>query len=294
MTEPGAVKERAVGLEGSCAKDNLVLAIAIVVAHGKVMVAFAVESLARLVGRMFPAFLEVLAVKIVSDKVGHRVVAAVHDDTRMHAVKVGDGRKHAFAAVAVGIAPGIRNIALGPIVDGGHLLARISLEHRQVLVAAHDAACGGSVVLARIANDFALAVDRAVGSLHHNFGNPVTVEVVDHELRVVCAGADVLAEVDSPEARAVQLHAVYKDRARIAVLRVVLRVARVLLFANEVDILLTLAVSEDAAHTEPVLHMIEILGTDGTSELLVLKPSPHKSTANILKRIDNLRVRPHT
>ena len=254
MTEPGAVKERAVGLEGSCAKDNLVLAIAIEVAHGKVMVAFAVESLARLVGRMFPAFLEVLAVKIVSDKVGHRVVAAVHDDTRMHAVKVGDGRKHAFAAVAVGIAPGIRNIALGPIVDGGHLLARISLEHRQVLVAAHNAACRGPVVLAPVANDFALAVDRAVGSLHHNFGNPVTVEVVDHELRVVCAGADVLAEVDSPEARAVQLHAVYKDRARIAVLRVVLRVTRVPLEDQ-----IQLAVAVEVAHA----HVVRGVGAGG-------------------------------
>ena len=245
VTEARTVTERPVGIERRSAKDNFILAVAVEVTHRKVVVAFAVEALARPVGRMLPAFLEVLAVKIVSDKVGHRVVTAVHDNARMHAVKVGHRRKHAFAAVAVGVTPGIRNIALGPIVNRGHFFTRAPVEHSQVLVAAHNAAARRPVILACVANHLSLAVDRTVGSLHHDFGNSVAIEVVDHELRVMRTGADVLAEVDSPEAGAVKLHAVDKHRARIAVFRVVLRVARVPL---EDQIQLAVAIEVTHAH----------------------------------------------
>ena len=67
-------------------------------------------------------------------------------------------------------------------------------------------------------------------------------------------GADVLAEVDSPESCAVQLHAVDKDRARIAVLRVVLRIARIPL-ENKIK----LAVAIEVAHA----HVVRGVGTRG-------------------------------
>ena len=64
----------------------------------------------------------------------------------------------------------------------------------------------------RIADHPALAVDGAVGGLARHFGAAVAVEVVDDELRVVRAGADVPAEIDAPEARAVELVGVEDDR----------------------------------------------------------------------------------
>ena len=72
--------------------------------------------------------------------------------------------------------------------DGGHAVAPV----------------GGAV-----AYHAALAVGGAVGGLHHQLGTSVTVEVVDHKLGVVGAGADVVPKVDAPQAGAVQTVAVY-------------------------------------------------------------------------------------
>ena len=60
--------------------------------------------------------------------------------------------------------------------------------------------------------------------LHGQLGLAVAVEVVDHELRVVRAGADVLPQVDAPQPPAVELVRVQVDVAGAARLRVVLGV----------------------------------------------------------------------
>ena len=83
------------------------------------------------------------------------------------------------------------------------------------------------MVGARAADHLAGAAARAVGGLAHDFGAAVAVEVVDHELRVVRAGADVAAEIDAPQPRAVELVGIEVHVARVARLRVVLRVGRI-------------------------------------------------------------------
>ena len=97
------------------------------------------------------------------------------------------------------------------------------------------------VVRIRVAYDLAGAVDGAVRSLGHHFRASVTVKVVDHELGVVCSRADISSEVDSPESRAVELHAVDEGRAGVAPVGVVVGVGRIpfeedLIFAVSVDI----------------------------------------------------------
>ena len=67
--------------------------------------------------------------------------------------------------------------------------------------------------------------------------------------------------------------------------------AHAVLVAKDIHILLVLTIGEDAAHSKPVLHVIEILCTDGTHERLILKLGTHKGTAYMLERIDDLRVR---
>ena len=94
---------------------------------------------------------------------------------------------------------------------------------------------------ARVADHRAHAVDRSVRGLARDLGFPVAVEVVDHELRVVRAGADVAAEVDAPQPRAVELVGVEVDVACVAGLRVVFRVRGVpfdddLVFAVAIEI----------------------------------------------------------
>ena len=71
----------------------------------------------------------------------------------------------------------------------------------------------------------------------------VAVEVVYHELRVVGAGTDVKAEVDTPELCAVELIAVDDAGGRAAAVGVVLAVRRIPL-----DEKLVLAVAIDITH----------------------------------------------
>ena len=57
-----------------------------------------------------------------------------------------------------------------------------------------------AVIGSGIAEHFALPVDGAVGSLHNQFCLAISVEVVDDERHVMGAAADVLAQVDTPQA----------------------------------------------------------------------------------------------
>src|SRR5690606_39704768 len=79
---------------------------------------------------------------------------------------------------------------------------------------------------AGVADDGAAAVHGAVGGLHRDLGPAVAVVVVDLELGVVRAGPDVAAQVDPPQAGAVQLDAVEVDGVGHAGLGVVLGVVR--------------------------------------------------------------------
>ena len=81
-----------------------------------------------------------------------------------------------------------------------------------------------AVVLRRVANHGAAAIDRAVGRLARDFGAAVAVEVVDHELRVVRAGPDVPAEIDPPEPRAIDPVGVDELTARQSCAGVVTRI----------------------------------------------------------------------
>ena len=72
-----------------------------------------------------------------------------------------------------------------------------------------------------VADHFALAVDGAVGGFAGDLGAPVAIEVVDHELRVMRALADVFAEIDRPHQRAVELVGLQDRIGRYPGLRIV-------------------------------------------------------------------------
>jgi hypothetical protein len=55
-----------------------------------------------------------------------------------------------------------------------------------------------------IADDFADAVHRAIGSFAGNLRAAIAVQIVNHELRVMRPFADVEAEIDGPQQRAVE------------------------------------------------------------------------------------------
>ena len=75
----------------------------------------------------------------------------------------------------------------------------IKVEDGEVVGARDDAAHGIAPVGQGVADDVAEGVARAVGGAADELGTAVAVEVVDHELGVVGAGADVFTKVDTPE-----------------------------------------------------------------------------------------------
>ena len=83
--------------------------------------------------------------------------------------------------------------------------------------------CLGGVVRAHD-DILACTVFGAGGCLAYNLGLAVLVKVVDHELGIVCARTDILAQVDAPQLLAVEGVAVDEDVACLAVLRVIFRV----------------------------------------------------------------------
>ena len=84
----------------------------------------------------------------------------------------------------------------------------------------------------------------------------VLVEIVNHELRIVCSGTDVHAQVDTPELRAVQLVAVEIDVVGLVALGVVLRGGRI---PFDDDLILSVAV--DIAHRTVVWRVGSSLDT---------------------------------
>ena len=50
-----------------------------------------------------------------------------------------------------------------------------------------------------ISDDISLAINSAVGSFHDDFGTSVPIEVINHELGVVCTCTDIASHINAPE-----------------------------------------------------------------------------------------------
>ncbi len=128
------------------------------------------------------------------------------------------------------------------VIGGGEGFAGEAVKDGEELGAFVDAAIGADPIGLGVADDFALAVHGAVGGFAADLGSAVAVEIVDHELRVVGAFADVLAEVDAPEHGAVELVSLQNGRIGRPVLRVILA------SAGHVDDDFVFAVAVEIAH----------------------------------------------
>ena len=228
-----AVEARAVVVDAAGAVDDLVAAVTVHVGGAEVVVALAVPGIEGrvAVGVEEPFHREVLAVPVPGGEGGAGVVAAAHHRARADAVKVCDGGQVAVGTVGVAVTPGAVLAPVGDIVHRGHGGARTAVEDGQVFLARHDAAQRRALVLAvvgvGIADDLAGPVDGRVGSLADEFCTAVAVQVIDDELRVVGACADVAAQVVPPQALAAELEAVDVNLAGIAVVGVVVGVGHV-------------------------------------------------------------------
>nr|GEU28583.1 indole-3-acetaldehyde oxidase [Tanacetum cinerariifolium] len=226
VTEAGGVQQLAVAADGGRAVHDVVLAVAIGVAGGKPVRALAARGAARHVGVEHPAAGEVAVAPVPGRDHGARVVPARKHGAGACTVEVRHAAQEAVYPVAVVVAPAGHRAARGQVVDGFHGGARLAVEHGQELGAGQHVAGAVAVVGAGRADGRALAVHRAVGRLGHHLGQAVAVEIVRQERGVVGARADVLAEVDAPQARAVEFVGVQIRVARVAGLGVILGVGR--------------------------------------------------------------------
>ena len=238
ITKPSRVTEGSVVIQGSRPIHNLIEAVAIQVTDNDIEVALAKEPLARCFRLVEPALLQVLTVKVISHHIGRRIVTAGNNQARMNAIEISRRRQEPVAAVTVGIAPvkaqgiigaKISDIARREIVNRRYFRAIATPEHRQVFRTCNNHPRRIAVILGRIPDDLALAINGSVSGLHDNFGLAVTVVVIHLERRVVRTRTDVPAEAYAPKLFTVELIGVEENRSRIGAyhrLRIVLEIVR--------------------------------------------------------------------
>ncbi len=155
---------------------------------------------------------------------GASVITSGHNEAGPLSVEISDARQEAVHAIAVTVAPIADSPARDDVASGGHSRAGLSIEDGQKFRPGEDVARGVAKIGVRVSNYCAHAVNGPVGRLAGDLGLPVAVKIVDLKLRVVSAGANVATEVDAPQPRPTELVSVEVDVARVAGLRIVLRV----------------------------------------------------------------------
>ena len=254
VTELSTEANRSIMVQRSTAKYDFIITITINIAYSNVMVTLFIETLSRIFGLVVPALFQRLAVKVIRHHVRRRIVAANKDGTRMNAIKISGRSNIAFAAVTVVVAP----VALAILAF--HMLVDVSArsignrrdfstisttEHRQIFGALEHKPTTIAVILRLVANRLARTVNRTVSRFHNHFGLAVAVVIEHLELRVVRTRTNVLAQVDSPKTRAVELVGIDKHRARVTRLRVVMRIGRIPL---QNQFIFTIAIEVGSTH----------------------------------------------
>src|SRR5262249_6453625 len=155
------------------------------------------------------------------------------------AVEISDTRQKAIHAIAVTVAPIADSPARDYVAGGGHSRAGLAVEDGQEFRPVEDITRAVAKIGVRVSDHIAHAVNGPVRGPAGHLGLPVSVEIVNLKLRVVSAGANVSTEVDAPQSRPIELISVEVDIARVAGLRMFLRVRGVQL---EEDLVLAVAV----------------------------------------------------
>ena len=205
--------------------DDLLLAVAIHIGSHAVMVAVAVASSTLVVaGVKRPALHQLLIDYVIGGSSHTGVIASSGDYAGVYAVQICHCAPEPIHTIAVAVTPLGNRATSRLIVDGVQRCAGAAVEQGVVLRSGEHIPAGIAVVLGGIADDCTLAVHRAVRRLAGHLRLAIAVEVRHKELGVVCAGTDVLAQVNAPQACAVQPVAVNEDIAGLALLGVILGV----------------------------------------------------------------------
>ena len=229
MSQPGAVKQGAVVINGTSPVHNLIFPITIHVTHTQVMIPLVVGTHAGCSSRIIdPSLNQFLIFYIVSSQHSPGVISAAHHHAGMHAIQVRHTGQKAVFPVPVIIAPPFFQLFRRRGCGGGRpwrdvgdrieLFTGLAAEEGQVFGTTHYNSFHffagsldntGPVISIRSVgihqHIFSLSIDRTGSCFTNHFGYAVAIKVIHHKLGVVCTSPDIPAQVNAPELCAVQL-----------------------------------------------------------------------------------------
>ncbi len=196
---PVVMQTGAVVVYGHRAVNDFIAAVAVDIAHAEIVVALSrIVAPFRIVGVENPLLFQFSPVPIPGNKYGAGIISPAHDDAWPDTVQISYAGQEAVAAVGACIAPAGQVAAFGQIVGCVEGLSGLAAENGQIFRAGEYTAVGGAMVGGGVTDDFSQSVDGAVSGFHYDFRLIVSVKIINHELGVVGAGADIASEIDAP------------------------------------------------------------------------------------------------
>ena len=175
------------------------------------------------------------------------------------------------------------------IPDGMHRLTRLAIEDREQFRTILDAPPTVAIISriiertnlcisSRFANKSALSIDTSSRSLANHLSLSVAIKVENQKLGIVGTGTDILAQIDAPELGSVELITIKNHIARIAIVRIVVRVGRVPFhyqFILAIAIHIAHATVVRSVHIGPSIWSSATLRTVDGQRLIQIRPRLH-------------------
>ena len=228
MTEACVVESTTIVVNSHRTVCYFVAAIAINISHSEVVVALtSIACPLRIVGVEDPTAGEILSIPIPGSNNCASVISTAEESRSLFAIEIAYASKITLRTVAMVVAPTGKRSATRNIVDGLHSFSCETIEDSKIFRTIHNSSQAVVLLMATpvfraITNNIAFAIDCAIGSLHHEFGFAITIEVVSHKLGVVGSSTDILSHVDTPQTCTIELQAVEIHVARIASMRIIM------------------------------------------------------------------------
>src|SRR5207248_751206 len=90
------------------------------------------------------------------------------------------------------------------VIGGGKSGAGHAVEDGQEFWSIQHVTARVPIISSGVADDLALSIHGTIRSFADDFGFPITIQIINHELSVMSAFANISSKVDSPEERAIE------------------------------------------------------------------------------------------
>src|SRR5262245_36586510 len=212
MSQPGRIQPFAVVIHAHRSINNLVFTIMVDIGDCQVVIPLSGESLeAGFGGIEDPAAGQLAIAPIPSRQHASAIISTPHHGTGSDAVEIGHGSQKTIRPIPVAVIPAISSYAAPAaqiasrrnVIDSGERCSRQPIEDREIFRACKNFPERSRLltdpICIRIADHFAYAVNGSIGSFAGYLRSPVAIEIVDQKLGIMCAFANVVPEIDSPQ-----------------------------------------------------------------------------------------------